>query len=708
MTSIANQIRQISSIQYTKTTLSSAVNKCKTLLKDYTRCICGLIPKIINMKSNDLSYTALTICKKNCKFCQIRLDSLYDMIKCLPFHIIQNIIEFDSIRKKNDLLFSILRDHLYDMSKVYIQDIIEAIFQPKNPPDQTISEYIKEYDILHILIDIINKNIERTKKVKENAVFILFYEIIKCLNRYVIEDVECMISNIMMILDSIIAENLLDQVDLSIIGDLVITHFLPVRTSIQNSFKKTCIKKIISEEPCIVDMNSTASWKHNRQAIFESIHITNRFIKSVLLKYDKPICHIDKHMYSFILAQLNTDEIDILMNKVSANTMIKLMSVLANSLLTNDTFDVHTDPTDMINTSICQGMNLAGTIHEFILLYKTPYIIYENENGRVGIDAGGLTRDFYSQFFLQLKAHMVENDEYMTFGRNLNGVNSLQRMRFAGVITAYSVLKENISPNIRFHPIISYFIINGSIVEIEDIIDFLVKYDIEYVKNMRKVRELTREEYVIYLDMQGEDEFIPKKQYLQTLLYDRYITPPFIAFIRGFRDVYCQIDTNSFLRVPMLYNFMIGIESYQIMGEKDSLESILNIECGDDTSMTNKEKIMIKQIFLEVLENLNQTDIQKMKDLLRFWHGTHGIQNFNKLDLTLRVLYGVDNLYGCFSSSTCFGKLYIHYSHIDIFTCMPITTDIQKIIKNVFIGHIEKTLENQKIVESAGMYMQMD
>ena len=153
---------------------------------------------------------------------------------------------------------------------------------------------------------------------------------------------------------------------------------------------------------------------------------------------------------------------------------------------------------------------------------------------------------------------------------------------------------------------------------------------------------------------------------------------------------------------------MIGIESYQIIGDKNSLESILKIECGDNISISDKEKSIIKEIFLEVLENLNKTDIKMMKDLLRFWHGTHGIQNFDKLDLTLRILFEKDDLYGCFSSSTCFGKLYIHHSHIIPYLSRSMHIDARMAIKNNFIGHIEKTLENQKIVESAGMYMQMD
>jgi hypothetical protein len=278
--------------------------------------------------------------------------------------------------------------------------------------------------------------------------------------------------------------------------------------------------------------------------------------------------------------------------------------------------------------------------------------------------------------------------------------NSLQRIRFAGIITAYAIFKENITPNLRFHPILSYFIINGSSVDIDDIIDFLLEYDIEFIKNMKKIKELGDKEYAAYLDMQGEEIFIPKHVYMKNILQERYITPAFIAFVRGYRDIYIQLNINIPIKPNMIYEYMIGIESYKIYGKDNSLESILNVDTGDNTSMSNKEKRNIKNIFLSILENLNQTNIFKLKDLLRFWHGTHSILDFQYLDLTLRIFYGEDDLYGCFSSSTCFGKLYIHYSHL--ISCS------QEAIRDCLIGHIDRTLENQHIVESAGMYMQKD
>ena len=687
-------IRQICSISYTKATLPAAVHKCKTFLKGCDRCICSILPKIVHLKSNDLSFTALEIGRKNCGFCQIKINHLYEMVKTLPFHMIRQILLFDTIKNKNDVLFALLEDHLYSMSKSYIQDIIQHIFQPKKP-NQTIIQYIVESDILFILTDIIHKNIERNKKIKQDAVFILFYEIVKYINSFTYDEefTDDIMSNIWHIFEYIIEESLLDQIDNNVIVELLVMHFGKFKQTIQNSFRKILVKNTVSEER----LPESDNWLPNRALIFESIGKTQIFIKNALLEYNRPILNMNYQMYSFIL-QLPYEAAKTIMSKVTANAMMKLMSSLLS--FGESTFELYVNPHDMINTAICYNMNLRNTIQTYLSLKMKPYIVYNNENGQIGVDAGGLTRDFYTQYFLQLKTNvMVECDNYMTFDSTTLRT-SLQRIRFAGVITAYSVLVENISPNLRFHPILSYFIINGSTVDIYDLLDFLSKYDIEYIRNIQKLRELTHEEYVLYLDMQGEDGFIPKKQYLHNLLYDRYISPPFIAFVRGYRDIYNQIDLHSYVRPGVIYDFMIGIESYQIMGHQHSLESVLKIECGENTSLSNKAMANIKQNFLEVLDELNRKDIEKMKGLLRFWHGTHGIQDFADLDLTLRILYGKDDLYGCFSSSTCFGKLYIHHSHIE--------SRVSDSIKHHFIGHIERTLENQRIVETAGMYMQMD
>lgn len=691
------KIRKICNIKYNRTTLPAAIGKCKILLKDCrNRCLCSILPSILRMESIEFSNSAIELCNKNCGFCQIKTEHLYDMIKNLPFYIIQRVIPLKTIEKKTEFLLSILENHLYEMNKYYIQDIIEILFKPKKT-NQTITHYIIEENILFRLTQVVRKN--QKKKCKKDSIFMILYEIVKYVNSFSIDTnyIGEIVQNIMEIIDAIIEYNLFHQLDTNKISDLIFSYFQLFKQTLIKGFKKM-IKNtsIIMEE----------EWMYTRKVLFKASEITNNYIKQFLLNYDRPICHIDAFMFSFIL-QLPIDEMTIVIKKINANCMVGLISSFLFKN-TNYTFDLYVNPLHMINSVICKNMNLTNTMMQFVMYHRKPYIIYENENGQIGIDAGGLTRDFYTQYFLQLKENILikSDEEYMSFGVDISEANSLQRIRFAGILTAYSMFREGISPNIRFHPILSYFIVNGSTIHIEDLLEFLSQYDIEYIRNTRKILELSSDEYIQYMDMQGEDmtNLLCPKEYLKTLIQERYITPPFIAFIRGFRDIFIQTENNvdiyPFITPNMIFEYMTGIENYKILGDSNSLESILKVDCGEDTSMTENKKNEVKGILLEVLDNLNQTNILRLKDFLRFWHGTHGIQDFKYVDLTLRILYGKDDLYGCFSSSTCFGKLYIHYSHL--------ISGSRETIKNIFIGHIERTLENQQLVESAGLYMQMD
>ena len=562
-------------------------------------------------------------------------------------------------------------------------------------------------------MNIIIKHIKSNKRTKKDGIFILFYEIVKYVNiltttphnsEYVENFIIDVVKDVTSILRTIVEYNLLDQLNINKVIDLMFSHFYMFRTAIYNGFKQLRIQKEIENPP--VFENSDEEHIYNHANMFAALNSTNAYIKQSLIGYDKQIHYMDRELYSFI-TQFELNDISTILRKATMNCIMRLSSIELTHRRVIEVFEIHVDPLHMINSTICKNMNLPKTMAQFTNLSRKPYFVYENENGKLGIDAGGLTRDFFSQYFLQLKDVMIPADDiYMTFGRELREVNSLARIRFAGVITAYSILKENISPNLRFHPIISYFIVNGSTIRIDDLLDVLEKYDIEYIRNVRKILDYSPQEFREYMDMMGEDAAeITPKEYLNNLIQERYITPQLVAFVRGFRDIFIQLEKKHelchFINSQMIHNYMVGIESYKIIGPTNTLESILKIDCGgDDTSMPLAKKQIVKQAFLDVLQELNLTDFAKLKDLLRFWHGTHGIQDFKHLDLTLRIFYGEDDQYGCFSSSTCFGKLYIHYSYLQ--------SNQISVLKSNLMSHIEKTLENQRIVESAGMYMQLD
>jgi hypothetical protein len=709
------KIKEICAIKYNPSTLPQAVQKCKQLLstmKDQ-RCLCSVIPSIIQLNSNELSTKAISMCKAGCQLCQIKMNNLFDLTKSLPFHITQRMIPLKNLEKRN-LLF-ILEHHLHEINESYVQDVIENLFA-------NITEKNRQ-SVLQQLTAIIHKHIHANRKSKKNTMFILFYEIIKYVNMVKqshmdsydeteshMNFVEHVVTHIMVVIQSIVEYNLLDQLEINKIIDLVFFHFQKFKLTVQEGFKKWCIASttemtVLTSEKDVRYFKEGDQWILNRKAAFQAMGLTRAFIRKILLEYDRPISHMNSHMLAFVF-QLSSDDMTAIMRKTTANCLTHIISKYL-AVDSNDEFDLHVDPSHMINSTICKNMNLSGTMSQFTHLNRKPYIIYENENGKLGVDAGGLTRDFFSQYFLQLKQEVMVpiDDIYMTFPAELRGVNSLARIRFAGVLMGHSMLREKIPPNFRFHPIIPYFMVNGSTIQINDLLDYLAKYDIDYIQYLRKVLNYSPDEFKEYLDMQGEEDLnVRPTEYLRNVIQERYMTPGLIAFVRGFRDIFLKleiIDLFSIITPEIIYSYMLGMESYRIFGSENSLESILKIDFGEkDADISVAKKRGIKQVFLEVLDELNRGDFAKLKGFMRFWHGTHAIQDFRHLDLTFRVLDGKDDLYGCFASSTCFGKLYIHHKHV--------CSVSPGVLKDNLISHLEKTLENQRLVESAGMFMQVD
>ena len=714
------KIREICAIKYNSAALPLAIQKCKRIITDLEqqdqKCLCSIISPIFKLHSIELTTQIISLVKheNHCQFCQIKIDTLYDLLKPLPFYITQRTIPLKTLQKKPDILLSILENNLFEITPAYIQDIVETLFANITEKMQ----YRDEMILIHIT-NIIEKHIKSKKRVKKDVIFILFYKVVKYTNALLAnqqaqhsEDIRKftinIVTDLMIIIQLIIEYQLFDQLDIYKISDLLFSHFQSFRFAVIEGYKRLNHNAEYAsncEEPVILENGKPA---YSRNSIFRALEQSRDYITGILVNYDRPITHMDSHMFSFIL-QLQYQDMSAVVSKVTSNCLMYLISDYLD-LRSKQTFDLHVDPLHMINSTICKNMNLSATMAQFIRLSKKPYVIYENDNGRLGIDAGGLTRDFFSQYFLQLKEVMVPADDiYMTFGSSLKSANSLARIRFAGVLTAYSMVREKISPNLRFHPIISYFMVNGSTIQIDNLLDYLKDFDMEYIRNLRKILDYSADEFRAYLEMQGESEsdiacMTPRK-YLQTVIQDRYVTPSMIAFVRGFREIFIQLegkfDLYSFINPGMIQNYMVGIESYRIFGVTNSLESILRIDCGEeDPFVSLAKKQRVKQVFLDILENLNRSDFAQMKEMMRFWHGTHAIQDFQHLDLTLRVVYGTDELHGCFSSSTCFGKLYVHHSCV--FGVSPV------VLKANLEGHIARTLENQRVVESAGMYMQVD
>ena len=82
------------------------------------------------MESVELSTLALENGKKNCGFCQIKTNTLYDLAKTVPFYVLQRIFPFDILVKNTDAVFMILETRLYELAPKFIRDVIEGLFSP--------------------------------------------------------------------------------------------------------------------------------------------------------------------------------------------------------------------------------------------------------------------------------------------------------------------------------------------------------------------------------------------------------------------------------------------------------------------------------------------------------------------------------------------------------------------------------------------------
>ena len=89
-----------------------------------------------------------------------------------------------------------------------------------------------------------------------------------------------------------------------------------------------------------------------------------------------------------------------------------------------------------------------------------------------------------------------------------------------------------------------------------------------------------------------------------------------------------------------------------------------------------------------------------MKSFIKFWFGTHSINNFSLFKPKLNLTYD-NNGRGCFISSTCFATLYINKYLIFDFI------NNATLMKNKFNQIINMSLKNQELMEKAGFFMQL-
>ncbi len=321
--------------------------------------------------------------------------------------------------------------------------------------------------------------------------------------------------------------------------------------------------------------------------------------------------------------------------------------------------------------------------------YK-PRLTFITETGAVGTDAGGLTKDFYSNLHKYLLQMLTEVDDHLIPS---DIINQNVNWKVIGNCFFRSVMMENIIPTIKLHPIICYFLINGNkITNVKTFLQEMAKFDVGFFTEYTlKLFELPDREFDEFLILQDETPK-SKKDYLTDEITNRYLNKNTVAFINGFNDMFVQHGgglTNVLknkITPKILYDILTINEKYNII-ENNSHSLKNNCEL---IGITNPK---FAQTFFEVLNDLNLTDVNKLKSFLQFWLGKSSIRTFN--GERCKIVQTTYQLHGCIKSSTCFNQIYVER-----------TLTEGDILKSYLIESINKTLNNQLISETAGLNMQ--
>ncbi len=327
---------------------------------------------------------------------------------------------------------------------------------------------------------------------------------------------------------------------------------------------------------------------------------------------------------------------------------------------------------------------------KLMYVHYKPKLTFITETGAVGTDAGGLTKDFYTNLHKYLFSMLNEVDDHLIISDIANpDVN----WKVIGNCFFRSVMMENIIPTIKLHPIICYFLINGNkITSVKTFLQEITKFDVGFFTEYTlKLFELPDNEFNDFLILQDETPK-SKKDYLTSEITSRYLNKNSIAFINGFNDMFVQYGgglTNIIknkITPKILYDTLTINEKYNIL--ENNSHSLKN-NC-EFIGITNPK---FAQAFFGVLNDLNLTDVNKLKAFLQFWLGKSSIRSFN--GEKCKIVQTTYQLHGCIKSSTCFNQIYVERTQTE-----------GDNLKSYLIESINKTLNNQLISETAGLNMQ--
>lgn len=327
----------------------------------------------------------------------------------------------------------------------------------------------------------------------------------------------------------------------------------------------------------------------------------------------------------------------------------------------------------------------SDTLSNLTKWYYETYIVYfDSASGatRDGIDANGLTKDFYSKFYADVGNLLLPFDGYLSVPST--PVNE-HKWLIIGILMARGIINHALSPHLKLHPYLCYQILayrgDGTL---KEIFEALRVYNIEFFINLQKVMKMNQSEFSSFL-VSMEEPPTSKKNYVFNVLEQTFTNPNSTMFINGFQSVFKEREICTHASFDMLYNFISRDVIYDIMSDSPgSLKSNLRVHSSKESS----EKF--KSAFLGALEYLNLHNQKRLQKFIQFWFGSESLVSF-AMTQPPTVTHTASLTY-CMSAHTCFNEL--EYN-----TFCFTTTGI--------LSAIECTLINQELSTLAGQSMQL-
>lgn len=598
--------------------------------KSKLNCLCQNINLCVN--HNEILLDLCLIIKNKCKFCKFRtVYDLYEKIKKLDFPKIKKIIGFTKLVADNKTSQIILSKYSYILTFDEINELINK-----------------------------NNNIEINNNVINRMLYVID------------QHKTCNI---------ILASELLQKI-------IKMDNFINTHHDKIIFFLINIINNNESNKLEILKLNNTTYG-----FILENMILTNKLnYFDIILEKSEEFKMNPKNFKA--LRQLTCDKYEKILEKlINIIEYINYINIITKLQIKK--VKIFVDP---LQIELILSNNLI--FDELVERVSTNVSYIKDGKEMIGIDASGLTKDFYTLVEQIMKKYFGELDNYYVPSNNHVDLKLYPNIWYNyGILCARSIFFENISPNIKIHPIICWQIIReipNTLDELKLFFDILSIYDIEYLLNLKKIIDMSKDAYSEFLNIQGES-FINKKLYIIELLKYKYVTPEILLFVGGFKRTQSKYDLTKYLKITSLYAYINGNSKYLINNNScDSFISNLVIYGKINKSNNNVNDIAIKKfkhIFVKVLNDLNNNDVELLKKFFQFWMSTCSIESFFlKKPIISIVNY---EMYDTFKSSTCFNKLYIYNED-----CRGDNLESRLLIL------INNSVNNQILSESTGNRMQ--